>query len=206
MTDFGKIVHINLREIWPNEAKDFTPWLAENIQSLGDAIDLELELQGQEALVGGFSLDLLAKDLRSGSNVIIENQLTPTDHIHLGQLITYASGFDAGFVIWISESFREEHRQALDWLNQRTDSETQFFGVSVEVIKIDESRPSFNFKTVVMPNEWRKSKRGTSSGVTPRAEAYRKYFQALMDDLRENHRFTGARIGQPQSWYSFTSG
>lgn len=204
---FGKIKKLNPRDIWPKEANDFTPWLADNIGALGEALGMELELKDTEAALGDFSLDLLAKDLGSGHTVIIENQLTQTDHDHLGKLLTYAAGFGASTVVWIAEVVRDEHRQALEWLNQRTDEDTQFFGVVVEVFKIDDSKPAYSFKPVVSPSEWQKSKKRQISGtVSAKGEAYRNYFQSLIDELREKYQFTNAKIGQPQNWYAFSSG
>ena len=203
MNDFGELKKIPLCEIWPHEANDFTPWLASNIEALGNALGLELELTDREAPVGDFSLDLLAKDLGSSRNVIIENQLTQTDHDHLGKLLTYAAGFDATTVIWVSEAIRDEHRQALEWLNQRTDMETQFFGVVVEVLTIDNSRQAFDFKVVVSPNEWQKNKRA-STNISSKGEKYRSYFQALMDEL-EDRQFTGPRTAQPRNCHYFPS-
>jgi len=202
----SKVKRLALRDIWLKEASNFTPWLADNIQQLGEALGMDLQLQSREADVGDFSLDLLAKD-NTGRTVVIENQLAQTDHDHLGKLLTYAAGFDAAAVVWVAESIREEHRQALDWLNQRTNAETDFFGVVVEVLQIDNSNPAIDFKLVVFPNEWQKPKRNrVASLVSAKGEAYRQYFQPLIDELREQHKFTGARIAQAQNWYSFSSG
>lgn len=203
---FDKIEKVDPRTIWKHEAHDFTPWLADNIVKLGEEIGIELEVIEQEADVGDFSLDILAKDLGRNANIVIENQLETTDHDHLGKLLTYASGYDADIVIWLSTEMREEHRQALDWLNQRT-SNTDFFGVVVEVIRIGNSRPALQFRVIVSPNEWQKSKRKQSNTApSEKSEKYREYFQDLLDTLRETHRFTSAKKGQPQNWYTFSSG
>ena len=87
---------------------------------------MDLAVIDREAPVGNFYLDLLARDLGSSKTVVIENQYNQTNHEHLGKLLTYAGGSDASTAIWISEEIQDEHRQALEWLNQRTDTETQF--------------------------------------------------------------------------------
>ena len=207
----ANIQRVELRNVWPNEASGFTPWLAENISELGTALGLELELRQREADVGGYSLDILAHDLNRDRPVVIENQLEATDHDHLGKLLTYAAGVDANVVVWLTREFRDEHRQALDWLNQRTDEDTQFFGVVVELWKIDESRPAPHFNLVAAPNDWRKESVNRVAGrragnPSAKGERYRAFFQKLIDTLRTRHGFTAAKLGQAQSWYNFASG
>ena len=183
----------DLNKAWAHEAYDFTPWLAANISELGEALGMELGDPRTEVPVGGYSLDILATDLSSDTPVIVENQLGTTDHTHLGQLLTYAAGLNGGTVVWVTADFRDEHRQALDWLNQRTDEQTQFFGVVVELWRIGDSPLAPHFKVVANPNEWRKMR----NGVFPPSERDERNFEwrcVLIEGLRDKHGFSSRRI------------
>lgn len=207
LTGLGQIEKVDLRQAWPHEAADFTRWLAEHLAGLGEVLGMDLEHVSEEAPVGSFSLDLLAREPGTNRKVIIENQLEPTNHDHLGKLLTYAGGYDASVCVWVAKSFRDEHRQAIDWLNQRTDEETAFFGVVVELWRIDASRPAPHFNIIASPNEWRQeTARSAKAGSTSeKGRRYEAFFQQLIDELREQ-KFTNARKGQPQNWYSFAAG
>lgn len=156
----GKLEKIeDLRTYWKNESQDFTPWLAEpeNIQQLSGAIGLDLYVEARERAVGPFSADILCKDRTSGGWVVVENQLEPTDHKHLGQLLTYSAGLGAKLIVWIAEKFTDDHRAALDWLNEITGEGFGFFGVEIELWKIGDSLPAPKFKVLCMPNDWSRS-------------------------------------------------
>lgn len=206
--EFGEIVSVPMNQIWQHEERDFTPWLAQNIQKLGEALGgLQLEVEQTEIYAGNFQLDILAKEVATNKVVVIENQIYKTDHKHLGQLITYASYFKADIIIWVSQEITEEHRSAMDWLNNNTNDKLEFYAIEANIIKIDNSKPALNFKLKAFPNEWTKSGGNTpTTATTETGELYRAFFQKLLDELREKYRFTNARTGQPQSWYSFTSG
>ena len=151
---------VDVRKVWPDESRDFTPWLAEpeNLTRLGEALGLTLEPRGTEQAVGSFSADILCRRLDGGSDdeswVVIENQFGRTNHDHLGKLLTYTAGLSARTVVWIAEEFRDEHRAALDLLNASTTREYAYFGVEIELLKIDESRPAPRFNVVVKPNDF----------------------------------------------------
>jgi len=203
--EFGNLHQIEIREIWANEATKFTPWLAENIQLLGDELGLELELKEREASVGDFSCDIHAFDLTKNREVVIENQLESTDHSHLGQLLTYAAGLEACVVVWIAKEIRDEHRAALDWLNRKTPPGLDFFAVVPEVFKIDESKPSVKLKLVVVPNEWRKEISSSElEDPSSRASMYKRFFQDIIDEARKIG-FKGAKKALPQNWVRFST-
>jgi len=144
MSDYktlGRLQRIDLREVWSSESSGFTPWLAEseNLNLLGDTVGIELEFEAREKDVGNFRADILCKDSLSGDCVLIENQLEKTDHTHLGQLLTYATGLEAKTIIWVAEKFTEEHRAVLDWLNEIADGRCNFFGLEIELWQIGDS-------------------------------------------------------------------
>ncbi len=144
----------------------------------------------------------------TGRKVIIENQLEPTDHTHLGQLLTYAAGLDATVIVWISPLVREQHRQAIDFLNRHTSEGLDFFAVGLEVVKIGTSLPAVVFRLAASPNAWAKTVAATNQPAvtSSRMLAYQEFYQGVIDELRTVHHFTNAKAGQPQSWYSFASG
>ena len=148
----GQLVEVDLRTIWGDESRDFTPWLAEHLDQLGEALGLDLQLIESEAGVGPFAVDILAE--ADEATVVIENQLERTDHSHLGQLLTYAAGRDAWTLIWITPELRDEHRAALDWLNRWTSDEIEAYGVEVRVVRIGDSQPAPEFRAVAFPNNW----------------------------------------------------
>ena len=157
-TTLGKLEAVDLRSIWSDEARDFTPWLAEHLDELGAALRLDLQLTETEAAVGSFAIDVLAE--AEDGVVVIENQLERTDHSHLGQLLTYAAGRDARVLIWITPEFRDEHRAALDWLNRWTSEEISAYGVEARLVRIGDSLPAPEFRAVAFPNDW--SRQGRS--------------------------------------------
>lgn len=154
-TSLGRFEPHDVRKVWAKESAEFTPWLArdENIALLADALGLELEVENVEVAVGPYSADILAKDTGSGRYVVIENQLGKTNHDHLGKAITYGSVLSAGTVVWIATEFSEEHQKALEWLNDNTGDDLSFYGVQLELWKIDGSRPAVRFNVVSRPTE-----------------------------------------------------
>jgi hypothetical protein len=152
----GRLEKVDLRNAWPNEAQHFTPWLGqpENLALLGEAIGKELEPHAEEQSVGPFRADILCREIGTDSWVLIENQLERTDHGHMGQLLTYAAGLNTVTVVWIAERFTDEHRAALDWLNQKTPEDIAFFGLEVELWRIGNSQMAPKFNVVCKPNEW----------------------------------------------------
>ncbi len=210
----GRLERVELRDIWVSEAADFTPWLAraENLAILGETLGIDLEMEAQEKAVGPFRADILCKDIGTDAWVLVENQLERTDHNHLGQLLTYASGLQAVTIVWIAARFTEEHRSTLDWLNKITDDSFRFFGLEVELWKIGDSLAAPKFNVVSKPNDWSRSvsqaartiDEGELSEIRVMQRDYWTDFQKVLDKLAGP--VSGNRKPQPQSWMSYSVG
>ena len=205
--EFGRVAQVPLRELWKNEAQDFTPWLEGNPDQLGALLGMELEFVREQS-VGLFSLDLLGRDKNSDQLVIVENQLDKSDHSHLGQLLTYAGGFEPAYVVWIAKEIRSEHKAALEWLNSVTNSQTYFFGIEVKAIRIDDSNPAPLLDVVVQPNSWSKQAHETKSAAhdSPRSRQYLAFWERVIEELGTEFTELRNRKASPQLWLSASSG
>lgn len=213
MATLGRLERVELRDIWKTEAQDFTPWLAQenNLAILGDTIGIELELEAQEKNVGPFRADILCKDTATGNWVLIENQLERTDHIHLGQLLTYAAGLQAVTIVWVSAQFTDEHRGTLDWLNDITDERFRFFGLEVELWRIGTSPAAPKFNVVSKPNDWTRSvgqaaKRIADEDLTETKAQQLKYWTAMREFLIDRGSSIRPQKPLPQHWTVFGIG
>lgn len=210
----GRLSRVELRDIWLSEATDFTPWLAreENLSVLAEALGMDLELEAQERSVGPFRADILCKDIGNDSWVLVENQLERTDHSHLGQLLTYASGLEAVTIVWIAARFTDEHRSTLDWLNKITNEKFRFFGLEVELWRIGDSPAAPKFNLVSKPNDWSKSVAQAARAIDESELSdvrlvQRAYWAGLHEALDEaKGPVSGNRKPQPQSWMSYPVG
>lgn len=184
MPALGKMQEIkDLRTVWPHEATDFTPWLAEeeNMNLLADAVGLEIAVDETESSVGDFNVDIFASEVGTERKIIIENQLEDTNHDHLGKLITYASGKGADVVIWVVKHARAEHRAAIEWLNNHTDENIGFFLVEVKLYRINGSDPAPMFDVVEKPNDWTKEAKKASGTINQTQQNRLEYWTAFND-------------------------
>jgi hypothetical protein len=145
-------------------------------------------------------LDLLGWDLSDDSAVFVENQFGQSDDGHLGQILTYAAGTNPRAIVWITTGFRPEHRAAMDWLNERTDPDTRFFGVEIKVVRIGDSRPAPNFRLVAEPSDWEKH---VKAAVTGRENLYWYFWEEFRTRVVAEHPgWTNRKTSRRQAWYT----
>ena len=205
----GRLERLDLRTYWKHESKEFTPWLAEerNIALLGEAIGMELAVEAVEKNVGPFFADILCRDIGQDDLVIIENQLEQTDHSHLGQVLTYAAGLEAKALIWVAQKFTDEHRAALDWLNEITGEDFNFFGVEMELWRIGESPAAPKFNVVCQPNDWFKSVQASAQRgeLSEAKKTQLEFWTGFAAQMKDTSKVRCAKPS-PQHWMSHRLG
>lgn len=206
----GKLEEVDIRELWKHEQYDFSEWLSkkENIENLNEILGLTLVDISKETYVGSYRCDLFAKDETTGIKVIIENQLEMSNHDHLGKIITYASGLDAKVVVWIVKEAREEHRSAIEWLNNNTNSNVNFFLIEIHAYKIGNSDNAPMFQVIEQPNDFIKNNKSTNSNDTMnKSQSQRvEFWNQFNNVLVERGKPFNVRKATTDHWYNVAIG
>lgn len=209
MTTIGKLKEINVRKLWKHEQYDFSAWLAEesNIEYLNEILGLTLTDIKKEVFVGPYRCDILAKDETTNDAVIIENRLDSTDHDHLGKIITYAAGLDAKYAVWIVTEAKEEHRAAVEWLNNNTTNGVNFFLLEIHAYQIGDSEPAPKFEVIEKPNNYIKNKSNAKDGELSKAQSERlAFWERFNQTLVERDRPFNVRKATTDHWYDVSLG
>ncbi len=211
--NIGKLREVDIRNLWKNEERDFSVWLAkeENIEYLNDILGLNLTDIRREEHVGSFECDIFAKDETSNTNVIIENQLEASNHDHLGKIITYASGLNANVVVWIVKKAREEHRSAIEWRNNNTNDDINFFLIELHAYCIGDSDPAPMFEVIEKPNEFIKNNKYSSiNGLEKSLNRARteclQFWTQFNEILESKGKPFNIRKASPHHWYNVAIG
>lgn len=207
----GRLEKVELRDVWKHEAKDFSDWLAipENMQMLGEALDIDIEVIDREVEVGKYRIDILAKENYTENKINIENQLEVSDHDHLGKIITYAAGLDAKYVVWVLKDVRDEHLKAIQWLNDIVNDDVYFFLVKVELWKISNSEPAPSFEILSTKNNWVSTMKKSSSASESKNnykdqhEKHHEFWLNFEIYLKNNNITIKHHKPRPQHWLVF---
>ena len=207
--ELKRLKKVELRKAWAHEATDFTTWLSqnENLELLSDEIGLGIKLLQTEASVGRFNVDILAEEENTGRKIVIENQLEITNHDHLGKIITYASGLDAVIIIWIVKDVRDEHKQAVDWLNEHTDEKIYIFVIKMELWQIGNSDTAPKFQIISKPNDWAKSLKSNTGGQLTETKVMQlAFWDKFKEFVQDKKSILRLRKPRPQHWYDISIG
>jgi hypothetical protein len=190
--------------LWRHEARDFTTWLADNLDLLSETLGFPLTLVQTEMRAGIYSADILAK---SGERtVVIENQLESTDHDHLGKLITYLSNLDAKIAIWITSAPRPEHENAIHWLNEWLPIDVAFYLVKIDAVRIGTSHAAAMFSIVAGPSAAAVEAGEVKKEIAERRVQYREFWAQLLPRAKEKTQLHARISPGTDYWVSTGAG
>ena len=202
MPEIHALDPVSLRDAWPDEARDFTPWLADHLEPLGDELGLDLKFVDKEVtLPGAGRVDIIAEQSRTGAKVVIENQLEMSDESHFSRLLGYAANADANILVWVVQGFTPYYCRILSWLNA---SDTiDVYAVAVKAYRVGDALAA-DFRTVVEPPQ---SRPGTSSPARETMNThYAEFYRPLVERLRRSGLQPVGRGGWRGRWRSFQTG
>ncbi len=207
MPDFASLEPQDVREYWAHEERDFTPWIADQLDAesaseLENAIGLDIELIEREKSVGKYNVDIFAKVIDDERKIVIENQLARSDHDHLGKSIAYAAGVDADIIVWIAPEFNDEHRDAIQWLNTNSREQVDLFAIRLEVWQIDDSLPAVRFNPIEEPSEWKEKAQRSKGEISERDTRREAFWTAFRDRISQTQTPLRARKPSPRHYYS----
>jgi hypothetical protein len=207
MPEFASLESQEVREYWEHEAQEFTPWVADEIRAEGvseleDSLGLDLEIIEEEKSVGRYNVDILARVVDDNRNVVIENQLNPSDHDHLGKSIAYASGVDADIIVWLAPRFYDEHRDAIQWLNENSREGVDLFAIRLEVWKIGDSEPAARLNPVAEPSEWKEKAKRSKGELTQTEQLQEEFWTEFRDRIEDRETPLSARKPYPEYYYN----
>jgi hypothetical protein len=207
MPEFASLEPQDVREYWEHEEYDFTPWLANEIEAEGasdleDVLGLDVEIIEREKSVGKYNVDIYAQVVDDGRTIVIENQLKDSDHDHLGKAIAYAAGVDADIIVWIAPEFNDEHRDAMQWLNENSREGVDLFAIRLEVWQIESSPPAVRFNPVEKPSEWKEKAQRSRGELSDRDKRREEFWTAFRDRIEETKTPLSSRKPYPSHYYS----
>ena len=205
--DIGTLSPVHIREIWPKEDKDFTPWLAEQAGLLSEKLGMDLQHEGTEVPVGRYSADLVFTEEGSNRRVVVENMFGSINHDHLGKLLTYAAGLDADCAVLIAEEFNDEFRTALNHLNSISKDEFSFFGIALKAWRIGDSAPAPQLHMEVMPDNWARTQKVVHDDrLNPLQQLYLRFWDEFLPEFRDAHpNWTRRTKPSKDNWMNFPS-
>ena len=203
MLEIHALEPIGLRKAWPNEAQDFTPWLADHLHLLGSKLNLDLELVDVEVpLAEAGRADIIAEQVSTKAKVVIENQLGHSDDSHCLRLLGYAANADANILVWVARDFSDYHRSILRWLNESDN--IAVYALAVRAYRVGEGVAA-DFQLMVEPAQ---SQTGatTASGGTTANTYYANFYRPVVARLRRAGLLPVSRGGWRGRWRSFQTG
>lgn len=203
--NISRLKEVPLRDLWPNEAYDFTIWLSDNMDMLSEALGFELSLIETEAKAGAFSSDIFAEDER-GNPVVIENQLEKTNHDHLGKLIAYMSNLNAKIAVWITPEPRIEHEKAVQWLNEFLPADVAFYLVRIQAYRIEDSASAPLFTIIAGPSEEARQAGEQKKELAERHINRKEFWSQLLEAANRRTKLHAQRSPTIDTWLNAGAG